>query len=331
MDSGNEDRQIQIFPIPKSEEIKKWKKAANDLVEATSWTELKEADTEFAWFRPLREKKDIALARLGLVFEYARETTKLKQLFALLETKEQFPSLAPLGAEVEGLDEPAVEMTLKAFYNPLRKLRHFLIANYSFEELSRAFSDDLNAALGRTHDSTNIADELDGQNVSHCLARSAVSLRFDGDRADATTVEDYLGGEKRGRKWVQDDNGAVAEDLVLRIDWRDYRNEELTKEFEAFIDFHRPKEVFPEPKPRTGRGHDEFKRISTDLNQLAAMRIISKYSQDDVWELIDSGTLKFSNNDKAYEAAKKARELFKNLYPFEDQAFHGLTHNKSKN
>jgi hypothetical protein len=61
------------------------------------------------------------------------------------------------------------------------------------------------------------------------------------------------------------------------------------------------------------------------------MRIISKYSQDDVWELIDSGTLKFSNNDKAYEAAKKARELFKNLYPFEDQAFHGLSHNKSKN
>ena len=87
-DSGNEDRQIQVLRNIESEEIKKRRKVANDLVEATTWTELKEADTEFTWFEPLREKKDIALARLGLVYEYARETTKLKQLFALLEARQ---------------------------------------------------------------------------------------------------------------------------------------------------------------------------------------------------------------------------------------------------
>ena len=284
----------------------------------------------FEWFKLLKEKKDIELARLGLMYEYARETTKLKQLFALIETKEQCPSFAPIRAEVDGLDEPTAEKTLRAFYSPLRKLRHFLIDDYSFEELFSAFSDDLNAALQRSHDSTNIADEFDRKNVSYCLARSAVSLRFEGDRADATTVEDFLGGEKRGRKWVQDDKGAVGEDLVLRIDWRDYCNEEIINAFQDFIQYHRPKEVFPEPKPRTGRGYNEFKRIGTALNQLAAMRIINKYSQKDVWELIDSGSVKFPNIDKAYEAAKKARGLFKVLYPFEAQAVHELSYNKSK-
>ena len=59
----------------------------------------------FEWFKLLKEKKDIELARLGLMYEYARETTKLKQLFAIIETKEQCPSFAPIRAEVDGFNE----------------------------------------------------------------------------------------------------------------------------------------------------------------------------------------------------------------------------------
>lgn len=323
--------QIQsVLTTEESNQITEWTEAAKNLVKDVSWSKLEDSDLRFPWLDKLRESNDILLARLGMMYEYAREATKLKHLFALLETKDQFSSLSTIRAEFDGLDEPTAEKALRVFYSSLRKLRHFLIDNYSFDELFGSFNDDLNAALGRSHDSKNIADEFDSENVSHCLVRSAVSLRYDGDRANATTVEDYLGGEKRERKWVQDDKGAAAEDLVLRIDWRDYRNQELTKAFETFINYHRPKDLFPEPKAQTGRGHNEFKRIATALNQLAALRIINKYSQDAVRELIDSGSVKFTNNYKAYEAAKKARELFKVLYPFEAQAVHDLTYSKSK-
>ena len=319
---------VQIQSVRTTEEsnqITEWTEAAKNLVKDVAWSKLEDSDFRFPWFDKLRESNDILLARLGVMYEYAREATKLKHLFALLETKEQFPSLSTIRAEFDGLDEPTVEKTLSAFYSPLRKLRHFLINNFSFQHLFEHKLNELNATMKKSFDPGKVDNKLKNETVSYHWPYSGVSLRFDGEKNEATTFEDCL--PHRERRFISDDDGPYAENLVIRINWNE-TDQFLLDSFQKFLHNQRPKNLIPEPQSKTGRGHSEYRTLKKELTYLATMRLVNYFPIDQVPQKLNRFDVETSD---LYTRAKQSRLFFKKLFPFESGPIHRLTNKTRQN
>jgi hypothetical protein len=121
----------------------------------------------------------------------------------------------------------------------------------------------------------------------------------------ATAYEDLM-GKKRFRPGLEE-NG--VETLIVRVNWADFRDEELGAAFEDYAKNRRPKRKHPGPLKKQGTG--QVLSQSSNFQFLVQMRRVWCFPRSELaGEHIDGiGT--------AYGAAKKARELFSKLLPFD--------------
>ena len=253
------------------------------------------------------------------------ESRPIRMDFGSSSDSSSFPSLSTIRAEFDGLDEPTAEKTLSAFYSPLRKLRHFLINNFSYQHLLDHKLNELNATKKRLFDRDKLDNKFKNETVSHHWQYSGVSLRFDGERNEATTFEDCL--PHRERRFISDDDGPYAENLVIRINWNE-TDQFLLDSFQKFLHNQRPKELIPEPQSKTGRGNSEYRTLKKELTYLATMRLVHYFPVDQVPQKLDRFDIETSD---IYARAKQSRLFFQKLFPFESAPTHGLTYKNRQN
>jgi hypothetical protein len=110
-----------------------------------------------------------------------------------------------------------------------------------------------------------------------------------------------------------------VEVVAFRINWKDCLDKQITEFFEQFVAHFRPKRF---PEPFDGRIENQPQRWSEGLRFMQAMRRVWAEAEGDL-------ASKFSKVNRLWERAKKARELFVTLFPFEKPAHEIAQHGRT--
>lgn len=259
-----------------------------------------------------QEKQSRELLRAATLYEYARESRKLRGL--LFVSAQRARHCKPYQPPVfEGLDEPMADKALGGWFWFLREFAAELTANASFNQLWRDQRERVEQALWwRPKSKTETMRLLRPTTLpqGYSFPVPPVGLAFEAERPNATAWEAVelrrppksKGLPERARSFAQDG----VEVLVVKVNWGNFDNRTLGESFARLAGRIRPKK-YPEPKTQ---GHNQHSEFLTPLKELAAMRRVS-------WEK--------SPDKETYRAAKRARERFKTWFPFRDEPENGLT------
>ena len=116
------------------------------------------------------------------------------------------------------------------------------------------------------------------------------------------------------------------EHLAVRVNWRDYTNDDIAEYMRKWARLNRPKDI-PQPDDR---GHNREDSRRADLTRLAAMRLLSRYSPKEIGitrhkEIVECEPIrkatqfassKWDDPTKWRDAKRKARQLFHELSPY---------------
>src|SRR5262249_47005048 len=204
------------------------------------WTGLHEDDYDF---RSWAEDASKNCLRAGAVYEYARESWKLRCLLAVMNPQGNFETTtAPdssreqirLPCSFRDLSEKDAEKALGGWLYCLVDLSDYLASNISFGELFHTKRDELETALGGL-------DKLARVRLSHRHFHpvDAVTLAWEPEAATAVANQLHLDDPGRGPRLIRGDGSKVvalrqrlirsdgSEVFALRIRWGGYTDKEI--------------------------------------------------------------------------------------------------------
>jgi hypothetical protein len=250
-----------------------------------AWGELQKHDYDFGSWAKGASKNCL---RAGAVYEYARESQKLRGLLALMNPKrsrndweimrpasidgrkpqpgeiESYPAEATwLPCSFEGLDEHEAEKALGGFLYCLSDLADYLADNISFGELFRTKRDDLENAFGCLNDLARAKREF--RYFLAVDAVDAVELATESEAERATVEETLFDDEKRTIR-----GDSCSEVIAVKIRWR-FTNSDIARAMGRLARTVRPKASKPIQRKKGSR--QESARAALDA--LSAMRLAS--------------------------------------------------------
>lgn len=237
----------------------------------------------------------------GAIYEYARESRKLRCLLtlmnpkrpredwemarpAIVDGKQPDPSdpLArprPLPCSFNGLNEHAGERALGGFLYCLRDLADYLADNISFAELFRAKRDELERAFGGLNELSRAKGEK--AEFSYFLPIfDAVEVATRSETEQWPTVLETIShGEQR---LIYGE--ACSEVIALRVHWGGFNNSQIGKAMQRFARDHRPRNEACKERKRT---QGQKIAILAALKGLSVMRIRKKLGRGKQWKRLE--------------------------------------------
>ncbi len=204
--------------------------------------------------------------RAGAIYEYARESRKLRSLLVLMNPRRprhswEEPDVLPFS--FENLHEDVAAGALDGFLYCLCDLADHLAQNISFGELFRVQRDELENAFGGLDDLSRVKRPF----RYFLPVVDAVELAETSEVQHATTKETILDDEKRiicGE--------ACSEVIAMQFHWRCGKSE-MFLALKDFVETHRPRKDGYKPRQRKrGSRRDS---AGNALNCLSAMRLAS--------------------------------------------------------
>ena len=316
------------------------------------WGELVEADYDFrSWVDPLSckdNRNDHRTLWLGTIYEYARESRKLRGLLAIKNlprvdsksSKKNSNDHLPLWVKYarergkvreeslicqsfEGLTEARAASGRGSFYVRYRELASELVANEPFAKVSEQRC---NQAL-----ETPIGPKTTGQIY---FERAGVNEGLALDLQTATTLETFVDESRKVDAESASDSQPFRErhftkrgeeTIAVRVNWKDYTDKELGQAFENFAKDYRPVKRFPAP---TRKGRGKSTTLLAALDGLSAMRLISYFSVQEAIGLFNKIALIQSDGKEESNFRTKARMAvadFKKYFPWETGPENGGT------
>jgi len=225
--------------------------------------------------------------RAGAIYEYARESRKLRCLLALMNPKrprkaweielpgsidgrrpdpgeiESYPAEATwLHCSFEGLDEHDAERSLSGFLYCLCDLADYLADNVSFGQVFSTKREELEKAFGGLNELARAKGEF-----RYFLPVDAVELATQSETERATVEETASDLEKR---IIQ--GNSCSEIIAMRIRWR-FTDSEIVGGLKRFLRAHRPRnEAY---KARQRKQGSRRESVQAALDCLSAMRLAS--------------------------------------------------------
>jgi hypothetical protein len=249
-----------------------------------AWRELQEDDYDFRSWAGVNDASK-QLLQAGSIYEYARESRKLRCLLALMNPKrprrdweimrpalidgrrpepgeiDTYPAEANwLPCWFEDLNEHNAERTLDGFLYCLSDLADYLSDNVSFGKLFCTKGEELEKAFGGLNELARVKREF-----RHFLPLSdAVEMATQSELHRATVEETVSDKEKRV---IQGES--CSEVIAIKIRWR-FTDTEIAAGMKEFAHAHR----HPACEPRKGKGRDREDSRLAALDNLSAMRLI---------------------------------------------------------
>jgi len=276
--------------------------------------EKRAADRVKPWGKPQRDDYDFKTwtkdagkncLQAGAVYEYARESRKLRCLVTLMDpkrpreewekvrtgsidgktpTREAIDSYSEkarwLPCSFEGLNEDDAERALGGFLYCLADLADDLAENVSFGELYRNKRDKLEKAFRGLNELRRVEKEF----RQFLPLFEAVEVATRSGAGLATTLETIK--PFRGKFIAFTSGKASSEVIAIRVHWRGFTNSEIGKSMERFARKYRPrKKVCEEPK-RKGQRPKEI--ILSQLKALSVLRIRKLHERkQDQWKRLE--------------------------------------------
>ncbi len=277
------------------------------------WPEnLNRDDYHFSWAMTV----DLETLNAGTLYEYARESRKLRGILALHlregeDLAQEKPTEGHRGAksfppvmDFDGLTEEQVSDAVGVWYPLLLGLAKELVENRSFAWVCGKRKNKLGHLVSDVRGSIH---PLFFKMPGVCLA-----YPHECDGATCAEILPTLPPPLEQRRVLRDGD----ELAVIRINWRDFTNGELRDEFLEFAKNMRP-DTIPEPPPKKRKGKNEGRDFTGPLNWLKAMRLLHRYDYRKAMQVAgDSG----KHEGNFYRAAERARCLFKETFPFGERA-----------
>jgi hypothetical protein len=290
--------------LPSEEAHEQIQQQATQQVELERWA----ADRVKPWPRKLQSDdydfrswaKDASknCLRAGAVYEYARESRRLRCLLALMNPKRPRTDweIELLPYCFENLNERDAARALGGLLYCLRDLADYLADNISFGELFRTKRDELEKAF-------------DGLNE---LLRARRGYRYfspvvdaaevaAGSEVQVATVEETLSNDEKRIICGE----ACSEVIAIRIHWR-CTDSEITAALKKFVGAHRPRNALYKPRQRKKGSRRDSPRSALDV--LSAMRLASCFPK--TVPPSTPGTLAAWQSGASAEFKQSAIELF---------------------
>jgi hypothetical protein len=249
------------------------------------WETLQENDYDFrSWAKDAGKQ----LLGAGAIYEYTRESRKLRGLLALMNPKrprndweivlpgsidgrtpkpgeiESYPAEATwLHCSFDGLDEHEGERALGGFLYCLSDLADYLADNFSFGELFLKKREELEKAFGGLDELARVKTEF----RYFLPIYDALDIASQWE-AECATVEETVSNEQR--RIILDES--CSEVIAIKIRWR-FTDSEIVTALKRFLHTHRPRSVAYKPRQRKkGSRRDS---VQSALDCLSAMRLAS--------------------------------------------------------
>jgi len=257
-------------------------------VQVKPWRSITRNDYDFPWAQEFSEpqgKRRAVSAEnrlrllLGALYEYARESHRLRGLLALVDPQRKQKRWEDDCPEsFDGLTSNDAEGKLSYRYFFLRELAPELVSNTPFAQVSEQRFKTAVRIMGQ--------HEVVGAHfINEPLVRPAedyllpVASTFETLAGITELVEDEQTGDMherpRYRQWMKDSTGNdCSEAIAIVINWRDASDKDLATAFKDFCATYRPKEQFP-GHGRKGKG--SAPSLTRALDALSAMRLANEY------------------------------------------------------
>jgi hypothetical protein len=244
------------------------------------------------WGKPQKDDYDFrnwmyrakgALLKAGCLYEYARESGRLRGLLVLVNPKRKrepfeiipLPRIGKaynLSCSFQNLREEDAGRTLRGAFGWLTRFADELAENKSFAEVHRTKRDEVRRSLGKHRfDLPAPAIQL------------AIPWLFDYEPPwpwqpwsnNLWDVEVNPRSKRLRLPWRLPDRPGPKDDgeekIAITIRWRDFRNSEIAEEMKRFAERERP-QTEPEPKPQKPED-----TIRANLKALSVMRIWKRF------------------------------------------------------
>jgi hypothetical protein len=251
-----------------------------------TWEELEEGDYDFSsWVKGASKNRLIA----GALYEYARESVKLRGLLVLMDPKrrrrgwemvrpanvngkppdpsEPLARAMPFPCSFRGLDQHAAERALGGFLYCLQSLAGYLAKNISFAELFESKRDELEKAFGGLDKLARVRRE----HRYFLPVGEAVRVATRSQIEDITTAKTLLDEKERILL-------GGSEVIAVQFDWGNFTDRDFGLAMRKFAKDHRPRNAACKEPQRKGQRPLEV--IQSDLKALAAMRIWKRHKGD---------------------------------------------------
>jgi hypothetical protein len=358
----NEEADEQILQ-QQIQQLEKW--AAGRV---KPWCGLCEDDYDFRSWAAVPGGEKVTKERLqaGCLYEYARESRKLRCLLALMNPARQRQAFEITTAPVEwgsreqiqldcsfqDLNEHDAESVLGGWIYSLADLADYLADNVSFGELFRTKRNELESAFDGL-------DSLERVRREHLPFRrvNAVDFAWESEQWQAT-VQETLGDQPysdrsdQRKRIIREDGSEV---VAIEIRWRDFTDKDIGVVMEGFARAHRPQNAASKAPQRRGRG--KRNEVQSALDALSAMRLASYYPKSsrgqraglrdtfgashaiDLFSEIRFVRVGLRSKRKSPEFVEQtnfdsltaeARKLFLQTFPFGESAENALTWSKRR-
>jgi hypothetical protein len=228
----------------------------------------RELDLDDYDFRGWAKNASKQLLRGGAIYEYARESRKLRCLLALINPKRpredwEEPQLLPYC--FENLNERDAAGALRGYLYCLCELADYLADNISFDVLFRTKRDELENAFG----GLNALARGKRENRYFLPVVDAVEVAAECEIQDATAEKTVSNDEKRIIS-----GEACSEVVAIRIHWR-CTDSEIAAALKKFVRAYRPQDEAYHPRSRKKASRRDSVRSALDC--LSAMRLASHF------------------------------------------------------
>jgi hypothetical protein len=239
------------------------------------WSKLQRDDYDFPWTNHAPKQ----LLEAGCIYEYARESRKLRGLLVLMNPRrkrEPFETMVPsrtgrvrhLPCSFEGLREEDARRTLRGALRWLRGYADELAENKSFADLLRTRKKEVTISIT--------------ERPLH-FPLKAIQLAFlhlwDYGEPPPWPWQPWtatlFSGEvsAKGLTFINIPDRSIHDDgsekIAIHVRWRDFRNSEIGEEMKKLVELHRPTS---EPEPNR-KGQKPEDTIRAYMKALSVMRI----------------------------------------------------------
>jgi hypothetical protein len=242
------------------------------------WSKLEKHDYDFRSWTKHKE-----LLKAGCIYEYARESRKLRGLLALMNPKRkreafEIKTLPTIGksynlpCSFEGLREEDARRTLGGALRWLEGFADELAKNMSFAKLLSTKGKEVKRSLSKRPlrfpkvGAVQLAIPFPGDYEPPWPWQPWSLNLFDPDFNPSSRC---LPWRLPGRPGPKNDG---SEKIAIEIQWRDFKNSQIAKEIKTFVERHRPRS---EPEPPKGQKPEDT--IRANLKALSVMRIWKRF------------------------------------------------------
>ena len=283
----------------------------------TPWGKPQKEDYDFAWIKGA----SIEVLESGRIYEYARESPKLRGLLVLvdpkrkrkpfeIETRPRTGTQLRLPCSFQGLHQEDAGRTLGSALRWLSRFAGELADNQTFAQLLRSRENEMKRLIPK------------------------LRLRFPLKPMELATPSflDYGPPPWPWRPWMNvwvlgeagaqvfpdrkiEDDG--SEKIAITVRWRDFRNSEIAKEMNEFATHNRPPS---EPQPKR-KGQRPKETIRADLKALSVMRIW-KLHADKPWKRLDevANVCRYKGCRREAAEYKRRRKAWDGMQPMSQAA-----------